>query len=337
MIIEQNVSLVPHTTFQVDASAKYFTIIENIDDVFELIETDIWKDESRYVLGGGSNVLFTQDYDGLVVVNNLSGIDVVYEDATHVEVLVAAGEDWHKFVLWTTERNLWGIENLVLIPGTVGASPVQNIGAYGVEAGDVIVSVRGIDTFTNEQFMFSCEECNFAYRSSIFKRYPGRYLITHVQFRLSKIPNPILTYGVVAQRVDEYTTGDINPMVIAAIITTIRESKLPSVDEIGMAGSFFKNPVIGRDQYETLLQQYPNMPSYDVPAELVKIPAGWIIETLGFKGVQEGNVGTYEKHALVLVNHGGATGGEVWNFAQKIIKKSKESFDIELEPEVRVL
>lgn len=337
MLVKENVSLINHTTFGVDVSARYFVEVRNTADVRDLLIRPEWKNNHHYFLGGGSNILFTKDYSGLLIQNKITGKEIITENEEYLEVQVGAGESWNDLVHWSVTRNLWGIENLVLIPGTVGASPVQNIGAYGQEAADTIVSVSGVDTETGRSFVFAGEQCEFAYRSSIFKEYPGRFIITRVVYRLSKKRKPCLEYGSIQKLIEGRDAAQLSSLEIAEIITQIRQSKLPSLGEIGMAGSFFKNPIISVEHYQELQKKYPEIPSYPAGDLQVKIPAGWIIEILGFKGVQKGNVGTYKKHALVLVNYGQATGSEVWDFAQEIITKTHNVFGINLEPEVIIL
>ncbi|MCI5051326.1 MAG: UDP-N-acetylmuramate dehydrogenase [Candidatus Pacebacteria bacterium] len=336
MKILEHVSLQPYTTFMTQSEARYFTILETLGDFHELIKTNVWVN-NPYILGGGSNILFTKDYNGLIVVNKLSGKEIVYEDEKVTDVEVFSGESWSELVLWSVEKDYWGIENLALIPGTVGAAPVQNIGAYGVEAKDTIISVKVYDFKTNEIIILGNSDCNFGYRDSIFKQEPHRYFVISVTFRLSKIPRLNLEYGAIVNTLKEHGITDPSAKDMASVVTEIRQRKLPDVGEIGMAGSFFKNPVILEEHFQTIQQKYPDMPFYELENGQVKIPAGWIIETLGYKGIKEGNVGTYDKHALVLVNYGNATGEEVWDFAQKIIKEVKEQFDIIFEPEVIIL
>ena len=333
MKIEENKSLINYTTFGVDVRAKYFVVINNVSELRDLITHSLWQEESHYILGFGSNILFTQDYDGIIVYNNMKGFEILEEDQTSMTIKTSAAENWHDFVMWSVSKNLWGIENLALIPGTVGASPVQNIGAYGVEAKETIVSVDIIDLVTGQGRSLDNKECQFEYRSSIFKK-ELNYFVTSVTFKLSKIRQPQLSYDSIVTALTEANIQFPEGQDIANAVTSIRKSKLPNVGEIGMGGSFFKNPVITREHAERLRMQYPDMRSFDLPDGTVKVPAGWLIETLGYKGVQEGNVGTYHKHALVLVNYGQATGAEVWSFAQKIMNHVKQIFDITLEPEV---
>lgn len=338
MNIQHNVSLKKYTSFAVEVTADHLVEITTIDHMKELIQSDLWKTQPHYILGGGSNVLFTQDFKGIIAHTALTGITITTETKDYIIIDVAAGEDWHEFVMWSVEKGYWGIENLALIPGTVGASPVQNIGAYGVEAKDTIVEVSTIDLVSGEEKMFTHAECNFAYRDSIFKQEPYTYFVTSVRFKLSKKPIPQLNYGAVTELLmKENKHIDPSPTDIAEVIIALRKSKLPDLGEIGMAGSFFKNPIISPEHADVLLMEYPEMKQYFLPDNKVKISAGWMIETMGYKGIKEGNVGTYSKHALVLVNHGGATGLEVWDFAQKIMDQAFHTFEINLEPEVLII
>jgi UDP-N-acetylmuramate dehydrogenase len=336
MNIQENISLKSYTTFMTQASSRFFTKISSVKDIISLVHNDVWK-RNPYILGGGSNILFTKDYDGLIVINNLQGKKIINETEEYLDVEYMTGESWHECVLWSVENNLWGIENLVLIPGTIGASAVQNIGAYGVEVSETIISVEVVNLDNGTIETLSKSDCSFGYRQSIFKKYPEKYFITTVTYRLSKIPQPKLSYGSLQQELEKNNSKNPSLQEITDIISTVRRKKLPDVGSIGMAGSFFKNPIIDKNHFDKIIKEYPTMPSYQLENNMRKIPAGWIIETLGYKGFKEGNVGTYEKHALVLVNYGNATGEQVWDFAQKIMKKSKKIFNIELDPEVIVL
>ena len=337
MIIEPNTSLVSYTTFGVNVQSKYFVQVHTSSDVRDIVTHELWQQEKHYVIGGGSNILFTQDFDGIIVFNNLKGKKVVEETDEYTIIDVASGENWHEFVVWSSEHNLWGIENLALIPGTVGASPVQNIGAYGVEVEEVIESVTCINLVSGKQEMFTHDQCNFGYRDSIFKQHPGKYFVTSVRYKLSKIPRINIEYGAIVDKLAEQNITSPSTQDMVRVVSLIRQSKLPSVGEIGMAGSFFKNPIISEEHAHTLLQQFPDLKYFPLGNGFVKISAGWIIDNLGYKGVQDGNVGTYYKHALVLVNYGNATGSEVWEFAQKIIRQTHDVFNITLEPEVIIL
>lgn len=320
-----------------EATARYFCEIKNEENLFELFTTPQWRNQPHIILGGGSNMLIVENLDCLVVHIHARGYEIITQTDESVIIKVAAGEPWHPFVMDMVERGYWGIENLALIPGTVGATPVQNIGAYGVEAKDTIESVEVVDLDTYEKLTLTNSQCKFAYRDSIFKHFPNKYLVTSVIFRLLKKPYPQLSYGAIQQLLNDSGNESPNSKDIANIVMKIRRSKLPEVGEIGMAGSFFKNPVVLKSHAERLQKDYPDMVMFPFNENEVKISAGWLIEHLGYKGIQEGRVGTYQKHALVVVNYGDASGGEVWDFAQKIINHVKQIFDITLEPEVLII
>jgi len=335
MKIENNKSLKEYATFAIDVSAKYFTTIISEEDISQLLETPQWYNETHCILGGGSNILFTGNYDGIIIHNKILGKEIISETDSEILVRVGAGENWHDLVMWSVSEGYWGIENLALIPGTVGASPVQNIGAYGVEVKDTIVSVDAVDVISGEKKVYTYAECEFEYRSSFFKENEGEYMLTYVTFGLSKKAKPQLSY----KDIKAYLGDEENPTIqeIANAVISIRNSKLPKVGEIAMAGSFFKNPIIEKAEANLLINKFPDLKYFPTEDGKVKVSAGWIIEYLGFKGLRVGDVGTYSKHALVLVNYGHATGQEVWEFAQKIIQKTYDVFGIDLEPEVRVL
>ena len=293
--------------------------------------------ESWYVMSGGNNILFTKDIEPLLIVPCDDRIEVVEESATSVRVKVGAGVEWDDLVAWAVERELWGIENLSLIPGKVGAAPVQNIGAYGVEAKDAIRNVEMYFVEGGNFVTLAAEHCNFGYRESVFKHsLKGRVVITAVEFQLSKVAAPRLGYGDVVREVE--ARGGATIANIREAICAIRRSKLPDTAVLGNAGSFFKNPIVEREVAERILAEYPEMPSYPAQEEgKVKLAAGWLIDKAGMKGYKEGNVGVHERQALVLVNLGGATGGEVIAFAEKVVAKVREKFGIEISPEVNIL
>lgn len=312
-----------------------------------LIEFDRWEDlhalftEQRpakwLVLSGGNNILFTQDYDGVILTPVATGIELLASEGDTVRLRIEAGVEWDDLVAWAVERELWGIENLSLIPGKVGAAPVQNIGAYGSEVKDVIERVHGYDTEQCRHRTLEAAECAFGYRDSIFKRaLKGRFIITEVEIRLSRRANPRLGYGDVEREVA--ARGGATLRNIREAISAIRRSKLPDTAVLGNAGSFFKNPVVDRAIAERLLIDHPEMPHYPTSdPDRVKLAAGWLIDRSGLKGLREGAVGVHDRQALVLVNHGGATGGEVIAFAHRVIATVRERFGIEIEPEVNII
>jgi UDP-N-acetylmuramate dehydrogenase len=336
MEIRHNYSLLALNTFGLEAKAQHFARASSVEDVRQAIQSGI---RPMLVLGGGSNLLFTSDQPGLVLQNQIGGIRVVEAVQGRALVEVGGGVVWHDFVLWAIAQDLGGVENLSLIPGTVGAAPVQNIGAYGVELKDVFVSLQAVDLETGDLRTFSHEDCRFGYRDSIFKQEAkGKYCITSVLFALSKENHRLnISYGDIRKTLEE--NGVPNPGIadISRSVVQIRSAKLPDPAKIGNCGSFFKNPETERTVLERILAAYPQAPHYDLPDGRVKIPAGWLIEQCGWKGKRVGNTGSYEKQALVLVNYGGATGEEVRKLAYDIIASVEQRFGIRLEPEVNML
>ncbi|WP_242206300.1 UDP-N-acetylmuramate dehydrogenase [Aestuariivivens insulae] len=337
MYIQHNISLKSYNTFGIDVTAKYFISVSSIEDLKTVLQL---KDHpNKLFLGGGSNILLTKDQEALVIHLNIKGIEIVSEVEDAVTVKACAGENWHEFVLWCLNKGYGGIENLSLIPGNVGTAPIQNIGAYGVELKDTFVSCEALSITNNTLKTFSKADCNFDYRNSIFKQQAkGKYVITSVTFKLSKKNHKIhANYGAIASqlelmKVNTPTITDISNAVIA-----IRESKLPNPKEIGNSGSFFKNPVIPKTQYQSLLQSFNDMPSYPVSNDEVKVPAGWLIEKAGFKGKRFGNYGVHKKQALVLVNYGNAKGEDILGLSRLIQKTIERIFGIPIEAEVNIL
>lgn len=330
-----NHSLLPYNTFGIDVSTQSFIEVTTIRDLQEVL---IQNRQPIMIFGGGSNMLLTKDLEVLVIKNSITGIHLVEEEESSVTLAVGGGENWHELVLWTLEQELGGIENLSLIPGTVGAAPIQNIGAYGVELKDVFVKLEAVELATGDLHTFTKTGCKFAYRDSVFKRHlKGKFCITQVYLKLQKAPHTLsLNYGAIRQElaqqaIENPTIKDVSNAVIA-----IRSSKLPDPAVLGNSGSFFKNPEISREQFEGLAKEFPHIVSYDLPSGQVKIPAGWLIEQAGWKGKRVGNTGAHAKQALVLVNYGGATGAEVWQLAMDIQASVKEKFGIKLSPEVNV-
>jgi UDP-N-acetylmuramate dehydrogenase len=311
--------------------------IRGEDDV-KAVASDSALPGRKRVLGGGSNILLTAPVAGTVVLNRIPGITVEKEDNTHAWLRVGGGEEWHHFVMHCVTHDLGGVENLALIWGTVGAAPIQNIGAYGVEAKETIQSVRGWHWEEKAFVELSAAECHFGYRDSIFKReLKDKLFITSVLFKLRKSPTEFNTgYGAIREELEH--TGHATPSLraVAEAVIAIRSSKLPDPRWTGNAGSFFKNPTVPREQYEGLIVQFPGMPSYPVDDTQVKIPAGWLIEACGLKGHRDGHVGVHEKQALVIANYGGATGSEVWALSEKVLRTVEEKFGITLEREVQV-
>lgn len=338
MKIELNRSLKSNNSFQLDVKAKFFTEVSTVDQLHEVLDEKKWLNEKKLILGGGSNILFTGDFDGLVIRNAIKGIAVLKEDAHHVWIRVAAGEVWHEWVMYGVSKNLSGVENLSLIPGLVGAAPMQNIGAYGVEVKETCEEVEAIHLHSGEKMLFGSTECKFGYRESIFKReLKDQLVITAVTFRLNKVFKPKISYGDIKKTLEEMRTDEITIKAVSDAVIIIRTSKLPDPQVIPNAGSFFKNPVIPKKQFGELISKYPLMPNYPDKNSGVKIPAGWLIEQCGWKGKRVGNTGVHSKQALVLVNYGGATGEEISTLAMEIQKSVSEKFRIELVPEVNII
>lgn len=333
--IQENVSLRPYNTFGLEAVARYFVQINQVEDLEAVLQRPDLARLPRLLLGGGSNVLLTKNFDGLVIRMAIKGIDVLRQDESHVWLKAGAGEDWHGLVQYCLAHNYAGMENLSLIPGSVGASPMQNIGAYGVEIKDVFDSLEAIHLETGHRRSFSHTDCRFGYRESVFKHeLKGQYAIVSVTFRLSKTPVFRLDYGDIRRTLDEMGVQDPSIRVVSEAVVRIRRSKLPDPAEIGNAGSFFKNPEIPRAQFERLKIRYPELPGYPAPADLVKVPAGWLIEQAGWKGRRLGAVGVHDRQALVLVNYGGGTGLEIKDLAEKVQASVEEKFGIRLSVEV---
>ncbi len=337
MIIQEDFSLKNYNTFHFDVSTKYFAAPNNQDELIELLKSNICKNNDYLILGGGSNILFKDNFNGLIIRPDINFISVLESSENSIWVEAGSGIEWDHFVEWCVTNNYFGIENLSLIPGSVGACPVQNIGAYGVEVKDVITQVNGIYLDTLEAFSLKNEECHFDYRNSIFKEnLKGKIIITSVVFELKKQAKLNLRYGDVMQKVHEL--GEINLQNIRKAIIQIREAKLPDPELTGNVGSFFKNPVLGNDMAQKILSQYPDAPHYIVDENYIKIPAGWLIEKCDWKGKSLGNVAVHENQALVLINKtGSATGKEILKLADLIEKSVLDKFGIQLEKEVNVI
>lgn len=340
MQILENVSLKQYNTFGIEAAARYFSAFQSINDLEELLsfKEKLSVGNSLLPLGGGSNILFTQDFNGLVLKNELKGIEVVKEDDMFYYVKAQAGENWHTFVLHCIEHNYAGIENLSFIPGCVGASPMQNIGAYGVEIKHVFESLKAYDLHEKTIVTFNLSDCEFGYRESVFKRkYKNRFIILSVTYKLCKLPVFNTSYGAIEQELEKMLVTDLSIQAISQAVINIRTSKLPNPAEIGNAGSFFKNPQISTDVYLQLKEQYPSLPGYTVDEQHTKVAAGWLIEQCGWKGYREGDAGCHARQALVLVNYGHAKGNEIYSLSEKIIASVHNKFGIELEREVNIL
>jgi UDP-N-acetylmuramate dehydrogenase len=335
MIFQKNVNLSSYTTFRIDAHAEFFAAFSDTEQLISLL-SEI-KNSSITILGGGSNMLLTKDITGYVLRNEIVGITIEEETPETVLLKVGGGVVWHDFVMYTIENNYFGLENLSLIPGSVGASPMQNIGAYGIEIKDCFEKLDALEIQTKTVHSFNHEKCEFGYRESVFKRkLKGQYIITYVYFRLHKNGSLNTSYGAINA---ELTSRGITIPTIKEVseaVISIRKSKLPDPKELGNAGSFFKNPVVPVSVFESIKSNFPKVPSYFVNEENVKIPAGWLIETAGWKGKRIGNCGVHTKQALVIVNYGSATGKEVFELSQAIIDDIYNKFSIQLEREVNI-
>ena len=341
MTIQQKIhtdySLSKLNTFGINVNASFFIEIESETDLKELFQSDIFKQNKKLFLGGGSNILFADNFDGIVVLNKLKGVEILKEDTDNVEIRALGGENWNDFVIFTVNHGYWGIENLSLIPGTVGAAPMQNIGAYGVELKDTLLNVEAFEIETGLKKVFSKEECELGYRESIFKgKLKGKYFISAVTLKLNKIGKKNIDYKVLKEYLEQNKIEIHNPKNISEAVASIRRSKLPDPKIIGNAGSFFKNVFVEKNKMKELMIIFPEIPHFEED-EAIKVPAGWLIEKCGWKGWREGNVGVHEKQALVLVNHGGATGKEILALADKIIASVKEKFNLKLEKEVNLI
>lgn len=332
--IKTNYSLSALNTFAIPAKAKYYLPIHSIDQLQAVYSDSALKALPRLVLGGGSNVLFTGDFPGLVMHMCLAGKKVSGEDEHFIYLTGAAGENWHEFVLWTLQNGCGGLENLSLIPGTLGAAPVQNIGAYGSELQDYFYSLKLFDFETGKLDVFSRQDCQFSYRDSIFKQEKsGRYVIVEVTFALPKKWEANLAYSEVENAIKKRGAVPITPELISREIIAIRKGKLPDPAVLGNAGSFFKNPTVSSSEYKKLIDAHPEMPAYILPDGNYRIAAGWLIDRCGWKGKRQGNAGVYQTQALVLINYGGASGEEIVRLANLIQQDVKKQFDLWLEPE----
>jgi UDP-N-acetylmuramate dehydrogenase len=337
MQIQDNFSLKKYNTFGIEAKAKQFVAVHSVEDLKEVLHKK--SNDKKFILGGGSNMLLTQDIDALVIHVDLKGTKVVKEDDDFAWVESMAGENWHEFVLWTIDQNFGGLENMSLIPGNVGTTPVQNIGAYGTEIKDTFVSCEAVKIDNQETKTFTKDECNFGYRESIFKHeVKDQFVITSVVFKLTKCNHKInISYGDITKELENQnvtipTLKDVSNAVIA-----IRKSKLPDPKELGNSGSFFKNPIISKEEFDKIHVLHPEMPHYTITETTVKVPAGWLIERAGFKGKRFGDAGIHKNQALVLVNYGNATGQEILAVSKDVQATVLREFGIAIEAEVNVI
>ncbi len=338
VVIEKDVSLTPYNTFHLPAKTRLFATVKSKKELLEVLKNPEIADSEIMVFGGGSNVLLTQDFPGLVIKNEIVGIEILTEDDESVWVKAMSGTIWHDLVVFAVEHGWGGIENLSLVPGSVGAAPMQNIGAYGVELKETFVELEALDIKTGEMRIFTKEECNFGYRDSIFKNEEkGKYFIFSVTVKLLKHPKLRTDYGDVARVLAEKGIVTATIKDVSDAVISIRRAKLPDPKDIGNAGSFFKNPEVENAIFSKLEKEFPDMPHYMMPSGLIKIPAAWLIEQCGWKGKRIGNTGTHTRQALVLVNHGEATGDEIKQLAHDIIASVREKFGITLSPEVNII
>lgn len=336
MTLKENISLQSYTSFGCNETSRYFTNVASADAVLEAFQWSKEKNIPYLILGTGSNVLFTKPYEGLIIKNEIAGIEKTNETAGEVFLSVGAGENWHHFVSYCVQKGWGGIENLSLIPGTVGASPIQNIGAYGVEVQECIQRVTAYDTQSNQWVDLTNGECEFAYRDSLFKQQKNRYLITQVHFVLKKQPQLRTDYGAIKEVLHEKNIKNPSMADVSNAVIQIRNAKLPDPAKLGNAGSFFKNPTLSKTEFEKLLLLFPQMMAYPISDNAYKIAAGWLIEHCGWKGVRKGQVGCFEKQSLVIVNYDHASGKEIFDFSEEIIQSVLQKFNLVLEREVNV-
>lgn len=334
-MIQENISLKPYNTFGIEEKTNYFSQFTTVEELKEFILDAQFKSMPKLILGGGSNILLTKTFEGLVLQNKLNGITIEKEDDDFVWVKSMAGEDWHKLVLFAIENDFGGIENLSLIPGSVGAAPMQNIGAYGVEIKDVFHELEAMDIDTGHEVRFTKKRCRFGYRESVFKNvFKDKYIITSITLKLTKKPVLNTKYGAIQEELKNVKHPNIKH--VSDAIIKIRQSKLPDPKEIGNSGSFFKNPVISIEKFEKLKANFPEVANYPINKKTIKIAAGWLIDQAGWKGKKIGNYGVHENQALVLVNYGGANGKDIYNLSEEIMLDIKKKFDIQLEREVNI-
>ncbi len=336
--ILENVNLKPFNTFGIEVFCSYFTEVHSEEDFIALLQEPVYIQNKKLILGGGSNVLFTANFDGLVIKNNIKGIELVDETNTHVTLRVAAGEIWHDLVMWCINKNYAGIENLSLIPGCVGASPMQNIGAYGVEIKEVFHQLEALSMEAGKKEIFSKEACEFGYRESVFKhKYKNRYIITAVNFILKKNPEINTTYGAISDELRNMQVQHPGIRDVSNAVMNIRRSKLPDPKETGNAGSFFKNPEVTADFYEQLKQRFPQLVAYPLASGGYKLAAGWLIEQCGLKGFAFNGAAVHNKQALVLVNKNHCTGADVYELSSLVLEKVFDTFGVTLEREVNII
>ena len=339
MTFQENVDLRPYNTFGIQATARYFTSLRSKEDVQQLLSESLFQRSNHLILGGGSNMLFTGNYNGVVARMELKGIKTINETDDYVTLYAGAGENWHGLVMHCVSNNYGGIENLSLIPGTTGAAPMQNIGAYGVEIKDVITEVEAIEKKTGKLKVFNHDECAFGYRESIFKQQvKDQYVITGIALKLSRRNHQLhLQYGAIQETLHSMSVSEPTILDVSNAVIHIRQTKLPDPAKVGNAGSFFKNPSITAEAFQLLKEKYPTIPSFPSTDGLIKVPAGWLIEQCGWKGKRFENIGVHPNQALVLVNYGGGEGSKIWDLAMQIRDSVIGKFNIALHPEVNIV
>ena len=338
MNIIENYPLLKLNTFGLDIKAKYFTSINSINELIELRKTNEFKDLQLLILGGGSNILFTKDFDGLVILNNIKGKEIIDQNQQSVFLKIGAGENWHELVMHCVDNGWGGIENLSLIPGNTGTAPMQNIGAYGVEIKETFVELEALEISSGKIVKFNNSDCEFGYRESVFKnKMKNRYIILNITLELKKNPVLNVNYGDIKAVLENQNIMNPSLKDLSNTIISIRQSKLPDPKKIGNSGSFFKNPIVSLNQLEFIKKKYPKVVSYKIKEDKFKIAAGWMIERAGWKGKKFNNYGVHEKQGLVLVNYGLANGMEIFDLSEKIILDIKEKFGIILEREVNII
>ncbi len=336
MTLQENISLIPYNTFGINAFARYFSTCHSINDIItSQSQAPQWP---LLILGAGSNLLFTKNFDGLVIKNEIKGIEKIKEDDEYVYIKAGAGENWHVLVEFCMQHNWAGMENLSLIPGNAGASPMQNIGAYGVEIKDIFESLEAWHIHDKQLLNFNLADCAFGYRESVFKnKYKNQFCILNVTYKLSKKPRFNTSYGAIEQELEKMGVKELSIQSISKAVINIRRSKLPDPAVIGNAGSFFKNPQVSKEQFQSLKESYPAIIGYPVEKEAVKLAAGWLIEQAGWKGYRNGDAGCHAKQALVLVNYGKASGNEIYDLSTAIIESVYNKFSVRLEREVNIV
>lgn len=336
MTFQENFPLRSLNSFHVQARANYFTAFNSVTQLAEALSSH--QRQETLILGGGSNILFTKDYPGIILKNEIRGIELIREDDDHAYLRAGAGENWHGFVLHCIHRELAGVENLSLIPGNVGASPMQNIGAYGVEIKDVFYELEAFHLRDKKLIVFSAADCEFGYRESIFKtRFKDEFAIVSVTFRLNKKPLFNTSYGAVEQELQKMNVNELSIKAISQAVVNIRSSKLPDPAQLGNAGSFFKNPAVPIREYESLAEKFPGIPGYPAAHGMIKLAAGWMIEKCGWKGYREGDAGCHALQALVLINYGNASGKQIYALSQRILDSVYKKFSVMLEREVNII